>query len=122
MTAAAAAFLEECEMPSWQRVVVGGVLGIVLAGCTGWMIGFVAGLLIIAAVALTGWVWIGYVIFALAMIVAWFSGGKVAGVAYGYVVDKGIDRHYNTVKSTVAGWFTSKPVVAAPAFTGAHAS
>ncbi len=107
------------EVPSWKRTLAGVVLGLAAASGVGYVIGTVAGMLIVGAVALTGMAWIGYVIAVLALVLSAWVSARVCGAVFGYVADKRVDEHVGAIKSTVGGWFKAKPVVM---FTGAHAA
>jgi len=110
MASAVDAILADFEAPSWKRVLAATVVSLVLAAGAGWMIGTVTGMLIVSAVALTGAAWIGWVIYALGMIIAFYVGAKVAQHVGGYIVRGDIDRHIVAVKDRFVGLFTSRPV------------
>lgn len=109
--------MEGFEVPSWKRSLTAAVLAIAAAGGTGYLIGVVAGMLIVGAVALTGMAWLGWLIIALAIVLSAWASSRIAGAVFGYVADKRVDAHFDGVKSTVTGWFKAKPVAM---FSGAH--
>lgn len=117
INAAWATLMEGFEVPSWKRTLTGVVLAMAAAFGTGYLIGTVAGMLIVGAVALTGMAWIGWVIMALSLVLGAWAGGRVATAVFGYIADKKIDSHFDGVKSLATRWFR-KPVIAE--FSGAH--
>ena len=119
MASAVDAILADFEAPSWKRVLAATVISLVVAAGAGWMIGTLTGMLIVSAVALTGMAWIGWVIWALGMVVAFYAGAKIGQHVGGYIMRGDIDRHIGAVKDRFVGLFTSKPV---EVFSGAHAA
>lgn len=115
--AAAEAFLGEFQLPSWKRVVCGVVLGGLLAFGTGYVIGTIAAVVIAGVVALTGLAWLGWVIYALALVISMWAGAKVGMSGFNYVASFKVDDHASALKNKVLGLFKSKPVVE---FNGAH--
>lgn len=106
------------EIPSWKRTICALVIGAATAFGSGYLIGMVTSALMIGVFALTNMVWISYVIMALGMIIAALVGGKIGVIAANYIAEAKIDKHYESAKNTVTGWFKRKPVVQ---FSGAHA-
>lgn len=117
INAAWATLMEGFEVPSWKRTLAGVVLAMAAAFGTGYLIGSVAGMLIVGAVALTGMAWLGWVIMALGIVLGAWCGGRVASAVFGYIADKKIDLHFDGVKSSMSSWFR-KPVITE--FSGAH--
>lgn len=111
MASAVDAILADFEAPSWKRMIAAGVIGLVCACGAGWMIGTLTGMLIVSAVALTGMAWLGWVIYALGVLIAAYVGAKVAGAVGGYIVRGDIDKTIGNVKDRFVGLFTSKPVI-----------
>ena len=92
-------------MPSWKRTLAATVISLLVSFGTGYMIGLVAGALLVGAVALTGAMWLGWVIWAVGMMLAGYTGLKTGGAAFSYIADKKVDAHVNAVRSTVGKWF-----------------
>lgn len=107
------------ELPSWKRVVLGAMTGILLAYGAGWLIGTCIGALIVSAVAFTGVAWIGWVIMMLGIVIAAITGGRIGSSAFGYITDRRIDDDIMSLKNKVTGWFRT-PIITQ--FTGAHQS
>lgn len=102
---AAAAFLGEFEMPSWKRTLAATVISLLVSFGTGYIVGLVAGALLVGAVALTGAMWLGWVIWAVGLVLAGYVGLKSGGASFSYIADKKIDAHVGSVRSTVGKWF-----------------
>jgi len=111
MASAVDAILADFQAPSWKRVIAATVISLVLAAGAGWMIGTLTGMLIVSAIALTGMAWIGWVIWALGMLITFYAGAKIGRQVGGYIMRGDIDRHIVAVKDRFVGLFTSKPVI-----------
>lgn len=125
--------------PSGVRVLVGFILAIMSSFTVGYGIGC---LLAYALAGITTLVGAGLAAFMLSTIswiiaiyAAWKVGSWVGGKVFSSVVMPdglastsidAVSNMFGNAKSTVGGWFTSKPAVVvaapAPAFTGAHAA
>jgi hypothetical protein len=112
--------LADFEMPSWKRLAIGTVIGLVAAAGAGWMLGTVVGMLVVGAVAMTGMAWLGWVVWALGMIVTFIACSMLGRSTAAYIVTAKIDEHAGAVKNKVLGWFKSKDK--APIITGAFAA
>lgn len=108
--------MEGFQFPSWKRAACATVVGLLLAFGTGWIVGSLVGLIIGCAMALTGMMWLTCVIYILGIVAGGLLGGKVGMLGFGYVANSTIDRHYDSVRSRVANWFTPSIVE----FSGAH--
>jgi uncharacterized membrane protein YdbT with pleckstrin-like domain len=108
--------LADFEMPSWKRLIATTIVSLVLAAGAGWMIGTLTGMLIVSAVALTGMAWIGYVIWALGMLLAFYAGMKIGQHVGNYILSGTIDKHIGSVKDRFVGLFTSSKVEVTGAF------
>ena len=123
--------------PSGTRVLVGFILAIMASGAVGYGIGCLLSYALAGITVLVGPGLIAFMLtvasWIIAIYAAWKIGGWVGGKVFSSVVlpdglaASSIDAVSNTfssARSTVGGWFTSKPapVVAAPAapFSGAH--
>lgn len=111
--------MDSFELPSWKRTLCALVLGCATAFGVGYLVGMIAGTLIVGAVALTGMAWVGYVVAVLGVVLAAIAGGKVGNIVACYVLDKKVDLHFGVVKNKVTGWFKRPAIVQ---FSGAHAA
>lgn len=109
--------MEGFQVPSWKRAVTGLIVGMLAAAGTGYLIGSLAGLLIVSAVAVTSMAWIGWVLMILSIALGAWAGGKVGASVFGYIVDQRIDEHYNAAKAKVSSWFRAPAITQ---FSGAH--
>ena len=111
--------LDSIEMPSWKRWITGFVLGIAAASGVGYLVGVVAGLLMVGILAATSMVWLAWVVYVLSLIVAFYVGGKIGGIVYEWVTMKKVDAQFDAAKKRVSGWFSSSKEKV-EAFSGAH--
>lgn len=85
-----ALFTEEVQLPSWKRVVVGLVLGLVAAGGVGYGIGMIMAYCLAGIATLTAGAAMTFVLSALVWIIgvysAWKIGGWVGGKVFASVV------------------------------------
>lgn len=85
-----ALFAEEVQLPSWKRVVVGLVLGLVAAGGVGYGIGMIMAYCLAGIATLTAGAAMTFVLSALVWIIgvysAWKIGGWVGGKVFASVV------------------------------------
>lgn len=71
---------------SWKRVLTGWIVALLGAAGLGCLIGYVAGILMVGAAMLTGGMFLPFVILALAVVLSYWAGGKVAHFLYKGVV------------------------------------
>lgn len=116
MLDAAAVLTEGFELPSWKRTLIATIMGLAAAGGVGYLLGTIGGMLIVGAVALTGMMWLGWLIYAITIIISMWVGAKTASRVFGYIADARIDEHATVVKNKVVGWFGGKAPLS---FTGA---
>lgn len=107
MAAAMDVLMEGFELPSWKRVAVSFVCAIAAAAGVGVLVGTLGGMLMVGAVAVTGAAWVGWIVWALAIIVGAVLGGKAASWVFYYIAEKRADAHVDVVKTKVGGWFNS---------------
>jgi hypothetical protein len=125
----------DVEFPSARRVLVGFILGIACSAVVGYGIGMLLAYALAGIMLLTSTAWIAFTLTVLAWIIAlyaaWKIGGYVGGTVFSSVVlptglaarsAASVSNACGSAKNKIGGWFTSKPVVEAPAFTGAHAA
>lgn len=116
MMDAAAVLTEGFDLPSWKRTIVSAIMGLAAAGGVGYLVGTIGGMLIVGAVALTGMMWLGWLIYAISIIISMWLGAKACGAVFGYIAGGRVDEHAAAVKNKVVGWFSSKAPLS---FTGA---
>lgn len=107
MAAAMDVLMEGFELPSWKRVAVSFVCAIAAAAGVGVLVGTLGGMLMVGAVAVTGAAWVGWIVWALAIIAGAVLGGKAASWVFYYIAEKRADAHVDVVKTKVGGWFNS---------------
>ena len=105
--------LAEFEAPSWQRQVAALVTACAVALGCGWLIGYVVGMCMVGAAAVTGSLVVVGMIYVLGMIVSMIVGTIAAGKAYSLIASGRIDEVAVSAKNKVTGWFKAKP-----SFTG----
>lgn len=118
------------ELPSVARVVVGLILGLATSFTVGYGIGMLMTYALAGIATLTGSALLAFTLSALVWVLgiytAWKVSGYVGGKVFASVVlpdglaaksYESLANGVSSVKSSVAGWFASKPSVAQ--FTGA---
>lgn len=71
---------------SWKRVLTGWIVALLGAAGLGYLIGQVAGMLMVGALLTTGSLFLFYAIFALALVLSYWAGGKIGRILYKGVV------------------------------------
>jgi len=107
MAAAMDVLMEGFELPSWKRVAVSFVCAVAAAAGVGVLVGTLGGMLMVGAVAVTGAAWVGWIVWALAIIAGAVLGGKAASWVFYYIAEKRADVHVDAAKTKVGGWFNS---------------
>lgn len=97
---------------TWQRAAIGWVTSLLVCGVLGYLAGYILAYITIAALLLSGSAFIAMLIYVLGMIAIFYMGYRVGPVVYLAVIDKSVDRAFDTAKSWVSGLFTTPGVTA----------
>lgn len=73
---------------SWKRVITGWVVALLGAAGLGYLIGQVAAMLMVGALLTTGSLFLMYIIFALALVLSYWAGGKVGKYLFRGIVTR----------------------------------
>ena len=96
-------------MPTWKRTLAAYFAAMVIAGGAGYGIGCLAGYAMIGCFALTGSLFLMYLIMVLAILLSAYAGMKIGQYVGNYVLSGQIDRDVVRAKNWVTGFFKSKP-------------
>ena len=102
------------EQPSWKRLLLAWTLGLATSFGVGYLVGHLVMYATIGAALLTGSSFMALLTLVIGFILAIYLGGKASLYAYTKVMDKSIDKAYDSVKefgansyNSVRGMFTS---------------
>lgn len=101
--------MDDIELPSVKRVLVGFILGVAAAGATGYGIGLLLAYALAGIMVLTAAPWLAFVLSVLAWVAAIYAGWKLGGYVGGkvfasVVMPEGLAaRSYASVVNAVTG-------------------
>lgn len=101
------------DMPSWKRQLAAFFGSIVLAGGTGYLVGQVAGWMMLGCFALTGSIFMTYLVMLGAILLSAYAGLKIAERVGNYVLSGQVDRDFIKAKTFVTGFFEPKQDIVA---------
>jgi hypothetical protein len=100
--------------PRWKRSTVAFVVSVAAALLTGYVVGTVFSSLIIGAYALTGSMFLVWMLFILMYLAAIYLGSKAAKFAKDIVMDDAVGKKMEAIassaKNKVTGWFSKSKV------------
>lgn len=86
------------EQPSWKRLLLAWTLGLATSFGVGYFVGHLVMYATIGAALLTGSSFMALLTLVIGFIIAIYLGGKASLFAYTKVMDKSIDKAYDSVK------------------------
>lgn len=97
------------EMPSWKRLVMAWLASAVTAFGVGYLVGHVMVYCLIGAAVLTTSTFVAWLIVIIGFLIAMYLGAKASAYTYTKIVDKSVDRAYDSAKNWVTSFFASTP-------------
>lgn len=104
-------FTAACGVVGTKRKVIAWFMALFSAVGLGYLIGKMLEVLITSALAATGSMFLAILIYVAGIALSMYAGAKLGGAVYDYIADGVVDKHWQSLKSSVTGFF--KPTLVA---------